>query len=254
MKLRVLGCSGSIGGAARTASFLVDGDILLDAGTGVGDLEIDELHAIDHVFLTHAHLDHVTSLPLLLDTVGAGRATPVTVYAQAPTLAVLEAHVFNNQLWPDFSRIPSPELPYLKYQMLPPGRSVVLDGRRIHSVPVNHVVPGVGYLVSGSGGSIAYSGDTTVTDEFWRVLNACDDLKYVIIETTFLDADAELSRLAKHLCPAMLAGELKKFERAAEVFITHLMPGREDALMEEIAKQVDGKVPQRLRRGMVFEI
>lgn len=254
MKLRVLGCSGSIGGAARTSSFLIDGDILLDAGTGVGDLEIDALREIDHVFLTHAHLDHVGSLPLLLDTAGTGRQTPVTVYAQAPTLAVLEAHLFNNALWPDFSRIPSPESPYLRYQVFPPGGRVMLGGRRVHSIPVNHAVPGVGFLVSGSGGSIAYSGDTTITDEFWRVLNACDDLKYVLIETTFLDADTELARSARHLCPTMLAGELEKFERSAEVFITHLMPGREDELMEEIAERVSGTVPQRLKRGMVFEL
>ena len=89
MKFRVLGCSGSIGGEARTSSFLLDRDILLDAGTGVGDLSIDELRRIDHVFLSHSHLDHVTSLPLLLDTVAAERKTPVTVYAQAATLGVI---------------------------------------------------------------------------------------------------------------------------------------------------------------------
>ena len=41
MKFRVLGCSGGIGARARTTSFLVDDDVLLDAGTGVEDLSID---------------------------------------------------------------------------------------------------------------------------------------------------------------------------------------------------------------------
>jgi ribonuclease BN (tRNA processing enzyme) len=44
MRLRVLGCSGGIGGQHnRTTSFLVDQDILIDAGTGVGDLSLGEL-------------------------------------------------------------------------------------------------------------------------------------------------------------------------------------------------------------------
>ena len=81
MKVRVLGCSGGIGAQARTTSFLIDGDILLDAGTGVEDLSVDELAAIDHVFLTHSHLDHIAALPLLVDSVGARRRTPVVVHA-----------------------------------------------------------------------------------------------------------------------------------------------------------------------------
>ena len=44
MKLRVLGCSGGIGGRhLRTTSLLVDNDILIDAGTGVGDVSLAEL-------------------------------------------------------------------------------------------------------------------------------------------------------------------------------------------------------------------
>ena len=67
MKIKILGCSGGIGGELRTTSMLVDGDILIDAGTGVGDLSIEELLAIDHIFITHSHLDHIAFIPLLLD-------------------------------------------------------------------------------------------------------------------------------------------------------------------------------------------
>ncbi|MEE8345525.1 MAG: hypothetical protein V3R35_09305 [Woeseiaceae bacterium] len=37
---------------------LIDDDILLDAGTGIGDLALKDLRTIRHVFLTHAHLAH----------------------------------------------------------------------------------------------------------------------------------------------------------------------------------------------------
>ena len=60
MKLTVLGCAGGIGGRERlTTCLLLDDDILLDAGTGLATLDIDALAKIEHVFLTHTHLDHV---------------------------------------------------------------------------------------------------------------------------------------------------------------------------------------------------
>jgi phosphoribosyl 1,2-cyclic phosphodiesterase len=74
MRIRVLGCSGAIAKDCRTTSFLIDEDTLIDAGTGVGDLSLDEMRKIEHVFLTHSHLDHVAALPLMVDTVGATRA------------------------------------------------------------------------------------------------------------------------------------------------------------------------------------
>jgi ribonuclease BN (tRNA processing enzyme) len=254
MKVRILGANGGIGAQARTTSILVDGDILIDAGTGVGDLTLAELRAIDHVFLTHSHLDHLAMLPLMLDTVGASRGRPVWVYAQEATLAALRRHLFNGELWPDFSRLPTPDAPFMTYQALPPGSELTLNRRRIRSIPVSHVVPAVGYLLSGARGSLAFSGDTTTTEEFWKVLNATGDLRHVIIETSFVDADAELSRISKHLCPAMLADELKKLKPGPLVHITHLMPGEEDDIMREIARHIPSDTPRRLERGQVFEL
>lgn len=254
MEIRILGASGGIGAQARTTSLLVDQDILIDAGTGVGDLTLPELHAIDHVFLTHSHLDHVTMLPFLLDTVGADRHRPVMVYAQQATLDTLRRHLFNGELWPDFSRIPTPESPFMTFKTLPAGEAVTLGGRTLRSIPVNHVVPAVGYLARGANGSLAFSGDTTVTDEFWKVLSATGDLRHVIVETSFRDRDEPLSRVAKHLCPSLLVRELGKLKSSAQIHITHLMPGHEDDIMGEIAQHIPHNTPRRLNRGQVFEL
>jgi ribonuclease BN (tRNA processing enzyme) len=105
MRLRVLGCSGGIGGRhLRTTSFLVDNDVLIDAGSGVGDLSLAELTRIDHIFVTHSHLDHVTSIPFLVDTVGGMRNQPITVYATAPTIEILKNHLFNWAIWTQVHR------------------------------------------------------------------------------------------------------------------------------------------------------
>jgi ribonuclease BN (tRNA processing enzyme) len=253
MRLRALGVSGGIDAQSRTTSFLIDDDILLDAGTGVGDLTLAEMARVDHVFLTHTHLDHHAALPFLLDTVGAARARPLTIHAQEPTLAALRNHIFNGVIWPDFSRIPTPERPFMAYATLPVGATWESSSRRVQSVPVTHSVPAVGYLVSGATGSLAFSGDTTETDGFWQVLNACADLRHVVIETSFLDADEELARVSRHLCPKMLGRELAKLKPGPAVHITHLMPGREEEIMAEVRTHVTGHAPQRLQRGDVLD-
>jgi 3',5'-cyclic-nucleotide phosphodiesterase len=255
MRIRILGCSGGIGNGAFTTALLVDDDILIDAGTGVADLSLEAMAAIDHVFLTHSHLDHVACIPFLLDSVGSRRAPkPLTVHAQAATLDVLRDHVFNNELWPDFAAIPSRQQPYLRFETLAPGENITLGDRRLRSIPVNHTVPAVGYLLGSGRASFAFSGDTSSTEAYWQALNACADLRHAVIETSFLDEEEALSRLSGHLCPRLLVQELKKLKSTADVYITHLMPGEEEAIMAEIRGHLPNNPPRALRAGMVFEL
>ncbi len=254
MKVQILGASGGISGSARTTSLLVDDDILIDAGTGVGDLSFAAMQRVDHVFLTHTHLDHLACLPLMMDTVGAARGSPITVHGQEATLNGLRTHLFNGVLWPDFARLPTAESPFMRYETLAPGAEYTLGSRRLRSIPVTHIVPAVGYLVSGPKGSLAFSGDTTTTDEFWRVLNACENLEHVIIEASFLDKEESLARVSKHLCPRLLGEDLKKLKPGPQVHITHLMPGEEEEIMAEIAGHIPKNTPKRLVRGEVLEL
>ncbi|MCK6434727.1 MAG: 3',5'-cyclic-nucleotide phosphodiesterase, partial [Aquabacterium sp.] len=156
MQIRVLGCSGSIAAQCRTTAFLLDDDILIDAGTGVGDLALDELERIDHILLTHSHLDHVLAVPLLADSVMRRRAhrPPIRVHALPETLATLREHLFNGALWPDFTRLPSAERPVLSLQPLHVGQVIEFaGGRRIEVLPALHTVPAVGYAVLPGAGS-----------------------------------------------------------------------------------------------------
>jgi ribonuclease BN (tRNA processing enzyme) len=254
MRVKVLGCSGGIGGALRTTSFLVDENILIDAGTGVGDLSIEQLTAIDHVFITHSHLDHITSLPFLLDTVMGLRPHPITVYALADTLKILREHIFNWKVWPDFNVIPDAAQPFLQYKEIKIGMTVELAGRKITALPANHVVPAVGYRLDSGKGSLVFSGDTTVCEGFWREVNKIDNLKYLIIETAFSNAEVELARISKHLCPAMLKEELSKLTQPAEVYITHLKPGESEVIMQEISELVISHQANALRPLQTFEL
>lgn len=239
MKVRVLGCSGAIARDCRTTSFLVDGDILVDAGTGVGDLTLQEMGAIDHVFLTHSHLDHVAALPLMLDAVGGQRAAPVQVHALPETIAALRAHLFNDVLWPDFSLIPTPACPFMQLREIAIGRAVEIRGRRIEPLPAAHTVPACGYAVSAGtgGGCWVFSGDTGRNPAFWRRL-AQLEVAALVIETAFSNREQALARRSLHLSPADLAGELAQIApgRRFPVFITHTKPAETGLIMAEIQR------------------
>ncbi|MEQ1674576.1 MAG: 3',5'-cyclic-nucleotide phosphodiesterase [Candidatus Nitrotoga sp.] len=253
MKLRILGCSGGIGGNFRTTSMLLDNDVLIDAGTGVGDLSVAELCMIDHVFVTHSHLDHITSIPFMVDSVGFMRDKPLTIYATAETLEILKQHMFNWKIWPDFSEIPDSQQPYMRYQVVELGQTINLNGRKITALPAHHVVPAVGYQIDSGTASLVFSGDTTTNDAFWQVVNKIANLRYLIIETAFSNAERKLAEVSKHLCPSMLAEELLKLKSNPEIYITHLKPGDVDLTMQEIGECVPGFKPIMLLNGQIFE-
>ena len=240
MQIKILGCSGGIGAGSRTTSMLVDHDVLIDAGTGVGDLSLEELLKIDHIFVTHAHLDHIAFIPLLLDTVMGIRSAPVTVHANKETLETLRQHIFNWKVWPNFNVIPNAENPFLLYNEVNLDVPVVLRGRKFTPLPTNHVIPAVGYHVDSGNASLAFTADTTVCDELWASVNQIQNLKYLIIETAFSNSELALAELSKHLCPSLLLAELEKLsahhtQNALEIYITHHKPGEGETIMHEIA-------------------
>ena len=240
LQIRVLGCSGSIAAGSRTTSFLLGADVLIDAGTGVGDLTLEEMVAIDHVFVTHSHLDHILSIGLLADSVtrrrhAAGRP-PIQVRALPATLTALREHIFNGVIWPDFSRLPDPAHPVLKFSPLETGDTLSVAGLRIEVLPARHTVPAVGYAVHGPSGAWVFTGDTGRNPALWARL-ADMRVASLVIETAFRDDELALARLSQHLCPSELREELAQLKAPADVYITHIKPGEVEAVMSEIGAQ-----------------
>ncbi len=252
MQLKVLGCSGGIGGANRTTAFLLDEHVLIDAGTGVGSLPLEALLAIDHIFLTHAHFDHIACLPMLLDTVaGLRHGAPLTLHARRETIAILQEHVFNWRIWPDFSLIPDESNALLHFSPHEIGETREVAGCRITALPAEHTVPAVGFRLDSGKSSVIFSGDSTGGDAFWAAVNATENLTTLIIETAFPDREAMLAHAARHLCPATLQRELARLVRPAEILITHLKPADSDLILREIA--VLGLPARALCTGEVIE-
>ncbi|OGU20963.1 MAG: 3',5'-cyclic-nucleotide phosphodiesterase [Hydrogenophilales bacterium RIFOXYD1_FULL_62_11] len=254
MKFSILGCSGGIGDGRQTTSFLVDDDILVDAGTGITTLDFEQLLAIDHVFITHSHLDHVLGLPLLLDVVGEKRSAPVVVHALPEVLDILAADLFNWRLWPDFREIPSIDTPWLRFEPLPLGATCTLGQRSFTPLPVQHVVPACGLQIRTPAGSLVFSGDTTHSDAFVAALNAIPDLRHLIVETSFENAFAGIARESQHHWPDSLAVELAGLSVHPEVWITHLKPGNEAAIMDELRTAAPDWKLTALQQGQVIRL
>lgn len=254
MKLRVLGCSGGIGSALRTTSFLLDDDILIDAGTGVGDLCLDELRAIRHIFLTHSHLDHVAGLPLLVDTLLGFTDRALTVHGLPETLKTLQQHIFNWKVWPDFAELPDRDHPSMRYMPINVGDKMEFEHYNITMLPATHTVPAAGYTISNNDGTIAFSGDTSVNDDLWPLLNGIGNLKYLLVECAFANKDRKLADLSKHYCPETLAADIDKLSVAPEIVITHLKPGNESLIMQECHELMPQHKLRRLMNNDIFAV
>ncbi len=255
MRIRVLGCSGGIGAGSRTTALLIDNDVLIDAGTGLGDLELHDIDSIRHVFLTHAHLDHVAGLPMLADRIFEENfETPLTVYAREETLRAVQDHLFNGVIWPDFAQLPSPEKPMLRYCVCSPGDTITIGHRDFYAIDVMHSVPSLGYTVQNSGGVFAVSGDTKTNETLWPVLNACEDLRVLVIEVSFPDEMADLAAIAGHYTPKTLTNDLKRLQHEPEIWLTGMKPGEEERIFEQVIKAAPDKNIQMLSLGKILEV
>ncbi|MCY7370603.1 MAG: 3',5'-cyclic-nucleotide phosphodiesterase [Polaromonas sp.] len=274
MKVRVLGCSGAIGKDCRTTSFLLDHDVLVDAGTGVGDLSLDEMASIEHVLLTHSHLDHVVCLPLMVDAVSARRAAPLQVHALQPTLDALQAHIFNNVVWPDFSQIPDREAPFIRFHPLTHGQTLALGGKHIEVLTAVHSVPAAGYAVRGTEQrpdgknppNWVFTGDTEINPALWARINQLD-VAMLVIETAFSNRESALAKTSRHLSPQSLDDELACIAESQRypIYITHTKPAETELIMAEIERFNGSGEPggsaaggrhdiRWLQAGQVFEV
>lgn len=259
--LRVLGCSGSIAAGCRTTAFLLEDSVLIDAGTGVGDLTLEEMLCIDDVLLSHSHLDHVLALPLLADSVLRRRFAdpergPIRVHALPETLAALRTHLFSGQLWPDFTRLPSPERPILSLHPVQPGQTLSLTTaggpRQVLVLPAAHTVPAVGYAVETGKGWWVYSGDTGPNPALWDALRDLQ-VAHLVIETAFSDDERWLADVSGHLAPASLAEELAQLDDGVPVSITHPKPGEAEAVIAQIRARNAAHRFDLLEIGQRFE-
>jgi ribonuclease BN (tRNA processing enzyme) len=236
VRLRVLGCSGGELPRHRTTCFLLDDALAIDAGALTASLSLKELLRVDDIVLTHSHLDHVKDVPLLADLLVGQRDRPVVIHASTECARTLRESIFNDRLWPDFTRLPDARRPVLTIEPFDPRRRFKVGRYTLRPVPVEHTVESVGFVVSDGDGAIAISGDTGPTEAFWRAVNGTGDVRALLVETSFPSRLQALADVSGHLTPRTLAVELAKLERNGfPILLYHLKPAYAAELKRELA-------------------
>ena len=235
MQIRVLGAHGGSTPNHRQTSFLLNGRVALDAGALTETLTLEEQAQVTAILVTHSHMDHVASLPFLVENVFGRAAGAIEIVAPPNVTAPLKNHLFNNDLWPDFTRIPNRLLPTVTFREVETDRPFTLDGLTVTAIPVEHLVPTYGYLVSDQGASVLFSGDTGPTEAIWAVARAAPGLAALFVECSFPDEMAEIARVSCHLTPSLLKEEIRKFPPDVPIFLYHMKPTALPALHRQVA-------------------
>ncbi len=241
---KVLGCFGGELPGHRTTSFLLDGIVAVDAGSICEALSLHDILRIDHIILTHSHFDHIKGIPLMADLLIGNRDEPVVVHGSPDCVRTLQHDLFNDKLWPDFTKLPTKGQAVMRLEPFKIGESWSLGPYQITSTLVNHPVEAVGLLVEKGRSSIAISGDTGPTDAFWEMVNSQKNLKGLLLETSFPDSMHELAEASGHLTPRTLRKELEgKLKRdELPIYLYHLKP----AFLAQLRKEIRALGMERL--------
>ena len=255
MQIRILGCHGSQMPGCNMTTFLLNGNILVDAGTVTSLLTIEEQARINYVLVTHAHLDHVKDIMFLIDNICyLQKHNPLVVVGTSSIIDTLKTHLFNNIVWPDFSLLPSPENPVLKFEIIEPGEKVKFGTVDVTAIPVNHVVETVSYAIESEDRSVIIIGDTGPTEEVWDIANKKRNLKAVFVETSLPNSMKEIAEMTGHLTPSDLEKELQKLTAVnPRIYLYHMKLQYRESIRSEVVK-INNKNIHILQDGEIIDI
>jgi ribonuclease BN (tRNA processing enzyme) len=255
MKIRVLGCHGSQLPNYNTTSFLLGQNVLVDAGTVTTVLSLKEQLKIDYILITHAHLDHVRDIMFLADNMCyQGREKPLVIISTKGIIEAIHRHLFNDVIWPDFSKIPSAKKPLIKFQIIKPGKKQTIGDFQIKAINVHHTVETVGYAIENQNKTVIFLGDTGPTEDAWQMAKKIKGLKAVFIETSLPDSMKDVANITGHLTPFSLQGELKKLEgKKPAIYLHHMKPSYGAAIRKEVAEIKDRKI-HIIENGQIIRI
>lgn len=253
MRVRVLGCHGGETPNHRTTCFMIDDSITIDAGAVCRSLDLNAQQKIDHMLISHSHMDHVKDLAIMADQVIGQRKKPIFLHCGPETAETLRSSYFNNFLWPDFTKIPTPTAPVMQIVEHQPGETFRVSSLgddteksagdplgegefEVTYIPVSHPVESMAMIVRSKTGAILYTSDTGPTTKLWEIANQASDLKGLFVELSFPNSMQSLADVAGHYTPRTLDDELQKIKGREQIplYIYHLKPSFYDVTKQEL--------------------
>jgi ribonuclease BN (tRNA processing enzyme) len=234
MKIEILGCSGSVSRGFNTTSILVQGKILIDAGSVMTALEPEDAVRIKAVLLTHPHIDHIKELPFLVDALYANRSRGIRIMGSPKTITAIKAHIFNGLIWPDIAQLNAEE-DFVTLETLPEGE-LEIEGLRVRAFPEEHTGGAYGYVVSDNGAHALFSGDTGYHQGLFDIVGGLGAaLKACFIEASYPNRMERLARITRHLTPGLVARGLEGLvSGTTRVILYHIKP----AYLEEVVSEL----------------
>jgi cAMP phosphodiesterase len=258
MKLRVLGCFGG-DLKARFPAFLVNDDLLLDAGTIGAALTLQEQLKIQNILLTHHHIDHIVGLPFFADAIFGQKKKTVTIYGLPEVLNYLRLHLLNDIVWPDFTQLPRNSEPTLKCSPVTLMSRFDVDGITVIPIPACHTGPSCGFIIIQGTNCIVYSGDTGCCPEFWESINHILKsspqltLSSLVLECSFPSRMEHFAHTTGHLTPNLLFREVRQSGLVGvPILVFHMKPQYIPEIEEEILTHHDSDI-QLMSPDTIYE-
>jgi ribonuclease BN (tRNA processing enzyme) len=219
----------------RLTCFLIDECVAVDAGSIALAATSEQREKVRDIIVTHPHMDHIASLPIFIDDLFPTLRSPIRVYATPEVIILLERDIFNSNVYPRFSELENDYGPVMEYVPIPPGQEFKVAHLTVTAVAVNHIVPTVGLVVSDGRTTVAFSSDTSETEEFWNIINRAPSLEALLIEASFPNSMAKLAEESRHFTPASLQRELGKLNhKGVDILAVHLKAAYRQVIIDEL--------------------
>ena len=253
MKLKVLGSLGGRIPGQQLPGFLINQDLLLDAGSAGASLSWEEQKEIKYLLLSHAHLDHLYGLAgLLQNRLYLEVDFPLNLYASEPAIQIIKEDFLNESILSPALLRRLKEL--LILNPLQPGKTYQVDNYSFKAIPVNHFSGAVGFFLSQGENTILYTGDTGPTERIWQEAKNYPQLNLIICEVSFPNQLNDVALASRHLTPSLLKDELEKAGLKNKViYLYHLKPAHIDLLFQELSEIQDYDL-RLLKTGSEFEL
>ncbi len=219
------------------------GPLAIDAGSlGLVGEPVD-MARVREVILTHAHIDHIATLPMWIEALLSQDRAPVAVHGTQDTIEQLRKHFFNGVIFPDFEQLAEKDgRQLMEYRLVPEDRAFGLAGFSLEAIRAEHPIETHGYFVDDGVTEVLFASDSGPSERLWQACEGRERLKAVFLETSFPDFMEDIAESAGHLTPGLLAEELKRAPEQVQVFITHMKPAYRDGITRSIQALNDPRV------------
>jgi len=252
MKLRILGGHGGVSAGHGATSFLINDELLLDAGSIASVLSIEEQSKIDHILISHSHLDHIKDLAFICDNCFGLREHPFHVYTHETVKDIIMKHLLNDTIWPDFTKIPNEKNPTILIHAVQPEAPFFVGKYKITPVKVQHPNDAMGYIIDEGKCAVLFTVDTGPTERIWEIAKTYPNLKAIVTEVSFPNSQAKVAEASDHHTPKSLKHELSKMPKDIPVILTHLKPNFKVQLHEEVAALKEPRLKLLENDGEIF--